>query len=43
MSGHTDAIVAAHGVVSPGIAFVHKPFTSETLGQRIREVLGPEV
>ena len=23
----------------PGIAFLHKPFTSETLGRKIREVL----
>jgi two-component system cell cycle sensor histidine kinase/response regulator CckA len=43
MSGHTEATVAAHGGVNPSIAFVHKPFTSETLGQGIRDVLGPAV
>ena len=28
-------------VLNPGIAFLHKPFTSETLGRKIREVLDP--
>lgn len=33
-----DAIVH-HGVLDPGIAFLNKPFTSDTLGPKIREVL----
>jgi signal transduction histidine kinase len=39
MSGYTDEAIVQHGVLKPGIAFLHKPFTSETLGQKIREVL----
>jgi PAS domain S-box-containing protein len=39
MSGYTEEAIVQHGVVNPGIAFLHKPFTSETLGAKIREVL----
>ena len=39
MSGHTEEAVIQHGVLKPGIAFLHKPFTSATLGRKIREVL----
>jgi two-component system, cell cycle sensor histidine kinase and response regulator CckA len=39
MSGYTDEAIVQHGVLAPGIAFLHKPFTSETLGRKIRETL----
>jgi two-component system cell cycle sensor histidine kinase/response regulator CckA len=39
MSGYTDEAIVQHGVLRPGIAFIHKPFTSNTLGRKIREVL----
>jgi two-component system cell cycle sensor histidine kinase/response regulator CckA len=39
MSGYTDDAIVQHGVLKPGIPFLHKPFTSETLGRKIREVL----
>ena len=39
MSGYTKEAIVQHGVLDPGIAFLHKPFTSETLGRKIREVL----
>jgi two-component system cell cycle sensor histidine kinase/response regulator CckA len=39
MSGYTEDAIVHHGVLKPGIAFLNKPFTSETLGARIREVL----
>jgi two-component system, cell cycle sensor histidine kinase and response regulator CckA len=39
MSGYTEDAIVQHGVVKPGIAFLNKPFTSEALGQKIREVL----
>ena len=43
MSGYTDETIVQHGVLKPGIAFLHKPFTSDTLGQKIREVLEQQV
>ena len=39
MSGHTDEAIVQHGVLKSGIAFLHKPFSSEVLGRTIREVL----
>jgi PAS domain S-box-containing protein len=39
MSGYTEDAISHHGVLDPGIAFIHKPFTAETLGKKIREVL----
>jgi two-component system cell cycle sensor histidine kinase/response regulator CckA len=39
MSGYTEDAITHHGVLDPGIAFIHKPFTAERLGQKIREVL----
>ncbi|HXG55772.1 MAG TPA: response regulator [Vicinamibacterales bacterium] len=39
MSGYTDEAMAKYGVLDPGVAFLHKPFTSEALGAMIREVL----
>ncbi len=39
MSGYTEDTIIHHGVLNPGIAFLHKPFTSDTLGRKIREVL----
>ena len=40
MSGYTAAAIAQHGVTGSGTAFLHKPFTSATLGGKIREVMG---
>jgi PAS domain S-box-containing protein len=39
MSGYTDEAIVHHGVLDPEIAFLHKPFSSETLGRKIKEVL----
>ena len=39
MSGYTEETIVHHGVLNPGIAFLHKPFTADTLGRKIREVL----
>jgi len=39
MSGYTEEAIAQHGVIKPGVAFLNKPFTSDALGEKIREVL----
>jgi len=39
MSGYTDEAIVHHGVLNPGIALLNKPFTSEALSRKIREVL----
>jgi two-component system cell cycle sensor histidine kinase/response regulator CckA len=39
MSGYTEDAIVQHGILKPGIAFLNKPFNSETLGAKIREVL----
>jgi CheY-like chemotaxis protein len=39
MSGYTDDAIVHHGVLEPGINFIEKPFTTEKLARKIREVL----
>ena len=39
MSGYTEDAIVRHGVLKPGIVFLNKPFTSQTLGEKIREVV----
>ena len=41
MSGYTDEAVIHHGVLEPGVLFLHKPFSSEGLAQKLREALVP--
>jgi CheY-like chemotaxis protein len=40
MSGYTDDAISQHGMLDQGIALLHKPFTAETLGAKLREALG---
>lgn len=39
MSGYTDEAIVQHGVLEAGVAFLHKPFTPQTLTHKVREVL----
>jgi two-component system cell cycle sensor histidine kinase/response regulator CckA len=39
MSGYTDDVIAPHGVLDPGVVFVEKPFSQETLARKAREAL----
>jgi two-component system cell cycle sensor histidine kinase/response regulator CckA len=39
MSGYTADVIANRGVLNPGIAFLHKPFSQEELARKVREVL----
>ncbi len=40
MSGYADDAVIRHGELAPGTPFLQKPFTTTSLTQKIREVLG---
>ena len=39
MSGYTDNVIAHHGILNRGINFIQKPFTVQSLIQKVRDVL----
>ena len=41
-SGYTDNRLTGSWVLEPGAAFLHKPFTAGSLGQKVREALSAE-
>jgi CheY-like chemotaxis protein len=42
MSGYTANVIAHHGVLDAGVAFIQKPFSMTDLMVKVREVLGKE-
>jgi PAS domain S-box-containing protein len=39
MSGYTERTIQQNGELEPGLAFLQKPFTEQTLTEKVREVL----
>jgi PAS domain S-box-containing protein len=39
MSGYTDDAISHHGILEPGTHFMEKPFTSDALLRKVREIL----
>jgi len=39
ISGYTADVFAQRGILDPGVAFLHKPFSQEELVQKVREIL----
>ena len=39
MSGYTNDAILHHGVLAPGVAFIQKPLTPDSLIRKVREVL----
>jgi CheY-like chemotaxis protein len=39
VSGYTDDAIVHHGMLEPGLAFLHKPFTPDARARKVRELL----
>ena len=40
MSGYTESAISHRGVLNPGVAYIQKPFTPESLAEKVRDMLG---
>jgi two-component system, cell cycle sensor histidine kinase and response regulator CckA len=43
MSGFAERRMLSEGALDPTVPFIQKPFTSEQLGRKVRELLTPQV
>jgi two-component system cell cycle sensor histidine kinase/response regulator CckA len=43
MSGFAERRMLSEGALDPAVPFIQKPFTSEQLGRKVRELLTPQV
>lgn len=41
VSGHADDVIMHYEILKPGVAFLQKPFTRDSLARKIQEVLRP--
>ena len=39
MSGYTEDVISTRGVIEAGLPFIQKPFSIETICQKVAEVL----
>jgi CheY-like chemotaxis protein len=39
MSGYAEDVIAAQGMLQPGVDFIAKPFSVESLTSKVREIL----
>ena len=42
MSGHSNEMLARHGILDPGVHFIQKPFTMKGLAKKVLDVLGEQ-
>jgi CheY-like chemotaxis protein len=43
MSGFAEKRMLSQGALDPAVPFIQKPFTSEQLGRKVRELLAPAI
>jgi two-component system cell cycle sensor histidine kinase/response regulator CckA len=42
MSGYTSNVIVNHGVLKKGVHFIQKPFSIESLGRQLEEILAAD-